>query len=140
MTHLQRAVASLRVIGDDVVPAEITRLLGTSPTAAYAKGDKWDLPSRGGVRTSGMWRLDAEVTEPENLGEQIFELLRRTTTDLDVWQALSGRFRVDLFCGWFMSGSNEGVEISPVTMIALGARGIVLSVDIYSPDVEGEHG
>ncbi|KQW63550.1 hypothetical protein ASC92_23565 [Variovorax sp. Root411] len=87
-----------------------------------------------------MWRLDAEVTEPENLGEQIFELLRRTTTDLDVWQALSGRFRVDLFCGWFMSGSNEGVEISPVTMIALGARGIVLSVDIYSPDVEGEHG
>lgn len=39
-----------------------------------------------------------------------------------------------------MSGSNEGIEISPATMVALGTRGIVLSVDIYSPNVEGEHG
>jgi hypothetical protein len=39
-----------------------------------------------------------------------------------------------------MSGSNEGIEISPATMIALGTRGIVLSVDIYSSDVEGKHG
>jgi len=39
-----------------------------------------------------------------------------------------------------MNGSNEGVEISPETMIALGTRGIVLPVDIYSPNVESEHG
>ena len=140
MAHLQRAVASLRVIGDDVVPAEISRLLRTSPTAAYAKGDEWHLPNRVGVRTSGMWRLDAEVTEPENFSQQVSELLSRTTADLDVWQALSGRFRLDLFCGWFMSDSNEGIEISPATMVALGTGGIVLSVDIYSPDLKGEHG
>ena len=140
MAHLQRAVASLRVIGDDVVPAEITRLLRTFPTAAYAKGDAWHLPSSVGVRASGMWRLDAGVTEPEDLGQQVSELLRRTTADLGVWKTLSDRYRVDLFCGWFMSGSNEGVEISPATMIALGTRGIVLSVDIYNPNVEGGHG
>ena len=140
MAHLQRAVASLRVIGDDVVPAEITRLLKAFPSAAYAKGDEWHLPSRVGVRPSGMWRLDAEATKPENLSQQVSELLCRTTADLGVWQVLSSRFRVDLFCGWFMSDSNEGIEIPPATMVALGTRGIVLSVDIYSPDVEGEHG
>lgn len=87
-----------------------------------------------------MWRLDAEVTEPENFSQQVSELLSRTPADLDVWQALSGRFRLDLFCGWFMSDSNEGIEISPATMVALGTGGIVLSVDIYSPDLKGEHG
>lgn len=82
-----------------------------------------------------MWRLDAEVVESEKLGQQVSEPLRRTTADLGVWQAPSDCFRVDLFCGWFMSGSNEGVEISPETMIALGTRGIVLPVDIDSPNV-----
>jgi hypothetical protein len=138
MAHLQRAVASLRVFGDDVVPAEISRLLGTLPTAAYAKGDSWHVPGRVGVRGSGIWQLHAEVTEPESLDKQVSELLRRMTSDLGVWTALSNRFRVDLFCGWFMGSSNEGVEISPATMVALGSRGIALSVDIYGPDVEGE--
>jgi aminoglycoside 6'-N-acetyltransferase I len=30
-----------------------------------------------------------------------------------------------------MAGSNEGVEVSPETLAALGARGIVLGLDIY---------
>jgi hypothetical protein len=33
-----------------------------------------------------------------------------------------------------MGSGNEGVEISPETMVALGQRGIQLSIDIYGPD------
>lgn len=125
-------------MGDDLVPAEITRLLKMFPTAAYAKGDQWQRPDGVAVRKSGMWRLHVEDTEFENIDKQISELLRQTTSDLTVWRELSRRFRVDLFCGWFMSASNEGVGISPTTMVALGSRGIALSLDIYGPDGECE--
>ncbi len=62
------------------------------------------------------------------------ELLGGLNPDLSVWQALSSRFRIDLFCGWFMGGWNEGVEIAPATLQALGDRGIRLGIDLYGPD------
>lgn len=80
-----------------------------------------------------MWRLSATDCEPENLNEQVSELLGRVTSDPLVWKELTTRFRVDLFCGWFMGSGNEGVEISPSTMLALAQRGIQLSLDIYGP-------
>jgi hypothetical protein len=81
-----------------------------------------------------MWRLSAEETKPENLDCQVSELLGLVTSDLSVWSSIAARFRVDLFCGWLMGSGNEGVEISPETMVALGQRGIQLSIDIYGPD------
>ena len=43
---------------------------------------------------------------------------------------------MDLFCGLFMHESNEGAEISPASLTALGDRGVKLSLDIYSPTIE----
>ena len=40
MAKLSRAVASLRVSGDELVPDEVTRLLGAEPAIAYARGDE----------------------------------------------------------------------------------------------------
>lgn len=138
MAHLQRSVAALRIFGDDLAPDEISRLLKAPPTEAYTKGDEWH--TAGGVRARrcGGWRLHAEDTEPENLDMQVTEFLGRVTSDLSVWTELSDKYRVDLFCGWFMGSSNEGVEISAATMVALGERGITLSLDIYGPDGEDE--
>jgi hypothetical protein len=81
-----------------------------------------------------MWRLSAREAEPENLDGQVSELLGQVTSDLSVWSDIATRFRVDLFCGWFMGSGNEGVAISPATMLALGQRGIQLSLDIYGPE------
>jgi len=113
MAELARAVAGLRVIGDDLVPEEI----GAAPTKAQRKGEA--LPSKGGVRTArtGIWRLSAPDTEP---------------ADLDHWKSLADRYRIDLFCGWFMREANEGIEVSPTTLRALGDRHIALSLDLYA--------
>lgn len=81
-----------------------------------------------------MWHLRAKETKPENLDWQVSELLGLVTSDLSVWSSIAARFRVDLFCGWFMGSGNEGVAISPETMVALGQRGIQLSIDIYGPE------
>jgi hypothetical protein len=135
MVHLHRAAASLRIAGKELAPDEITALLGSNPTHAQTKGQEI-LTKSGRTRSPlfGQWRLHATVTEPENLESQVAELLGKLTTDLTVWRDLGSRFDIDLFCGWFMSGANEGVAIEPKTLLALGERGITLSLDIYGPD------
>jgi hypothetical protein len=81
-----------------------------------------------------MWRLCAKESKPEDLDSQVSELLGQVTADLTVWSDLAHRFRVDLFCGWFMGSGNEGLSISPETMLSLGQRCIQLELDIYGPN------
>jgi len=136
MAHLERSVATLRIMGDELVPDEISKLLSAVPTEAHRKGHQFPSGPSGRIvtRNSGMWRLSATETEPEDLDGQVSELLGQVTSDLSVWSDLATRFRIDLFCGWFMGSGNEGVAISPETMLALGKRSILLSLDIYGPE------
>ena len=132
MAELSRAVATLRVMGVDLDPDEVTRLLGADPSMAYARGD--EIPSKHGaarVAKFGFWSASGPETEPADIDAQATELVQRLTADLDVWQQLADRFHVDLFCGWFIEHLNEGVEISPATLMALAQRRITLSLDIY---------
>jgi hypothetical protein len=142
MANLERSVATLRIMGDELVPEEISRLLSAVPTSAHAKGHQFPSGPAGRIvtRQSGMWRLRAKEAEPENLDGQVSELLGQVTCDLSVWNDIATRFRVDLFCGWFMGSGNEGVEISPKTMLALAQRGIQLSLDIYGPEASDGDG
>jgi hypothetical protein len=136
MAALYKSVASLRIAGDALDPTEVTRLLGAEPSWGQVKGQQ--LPSKSGTRVAriGMWSLEATPMEPEDLNSQVAELLGRLTSDLEVWKSLGDRFEIDLFCGWFMEGSNEGVSISPETLIALGEREIELGIDLYAPSAE----
>lgn len=130
------SVVALRIIGDDLVPDEITALLGSSPTQACAKGETGKHivgPKVGGVKLarSGMWTLQASDREPEDMNSQIREILSRVKNDFSVWQSITRRFRVDLFCGLWMSGSESGLTLSPESLAALGQRGIELAMCIY---------
>ena len=138
MAHLQRTVVSLRISGDSLVPDEITRILGFSPTHAQTKGESIVGKKTGKVCTAkfGMWQLKVAATEPENLDAQIEEILGKLSGDLDVWSKIGMQFDVDIFCGLFMGGSNEGLSLSPRTLANLGQRGIELGLDIYGPDEE----
>ncbi|HHB77015.1 MAG TPA: DUF4279 domain-containing protein [Desulfobulbus sp.] len=78
-----------------------------------------------------MWRLEASDYKPENLDAQIAEILNKTTQTISVWQKISKKYHIDLFCGLFMVVGNEGMDISPSSLKALGDRGIHLSLDIY---------
>jgi hypothetical protein len=134
MAHLRRSKVTLRIMGDALVPEEITALLGVSPTTAKTKGEKIVDRKTGKVRIakSGMWRLCAMPREPEDMDGQIHEILSQMTNDLVVWQGIAKRFKIDLFCGLFMGCSNEGFMISPQSLAALGARGIEMGLDIYA--------
>lgn len=96
MAHLARSVATLRIIGDDLVPEEITSLLGAPPTRAERKGEA--IPTRKGQRIAktGGWRLEATAREPEDLDAQVSEILSRLTSNLEAWRTLRERYRLDL--------------------------------------------
>lgn len=132
MADLVRAVAALRIRGENLVPAEISALMGSEPTTAWAKGDAHT--SRGHTRMSGfgLWQLQAEGTEPADLDAQVTAVLGRLTTDESVWTQLRNAYDVDLICAWFMKNGNEGMLVAPETMSLLGARGILLDIDLYA--------
>ena len=140
MAQIHRSAATFRIVGDDLLPHEITRVLGASPTHSLAKGEEIVGKKSGQVRfaKSGSWRLEAEDCFPENIDAQIQSIFGQLTNDLSVWKTLSERYKLDLFCGVFMRYSNEGMEISSESLSILGARGIKIDLDIYGPIEGGE--
>ncbi len=142
MAQIRKSVVALRIIGDDLVPEEVTALLGTPPTRAVVKGQtgKHIVGPRVGdvkVARSGMWTLEASDREPEDMNGQIHEIFSRVTDDLSVWRSITKRFRVDLFCGLWLTGCDSGMTLSPQSLAALGERGIELGLCLYG-DLEQE--
>ncbi|WP_158913398.1 DUF4279 domain-containing protein [Caulobacter sp. S45] len=137
MAAISRTVDALRLFGDDLIPAEISSLLGSEPTAYSTKGGvRSPSPGKDVVAKTGSWRLRVEDRSPGDLDGQIRELLSQLTSDLFVWQDLSRRYRCDIFCGLFMEKGNEGDELQPDTMVMIGTRELCLGFDIYdsTPD------
>jgi hypothetical protein len=54
--------------------------------------------------------------------------LGHANVSLDVWASFARKFEMDIFCGAFMQESNEGIVVSPKTLLMLGERNIALSV------------
>ncbi|MEV5000475.1 DUF4279 domain-containing protein [Nocardioides sp. LML1-1-1.1] len=131
MAELARAVAALRIVGEDLDPSEITALLGCEPTTAWAKGETRTTHGVTRVMSFGKWGMEAPETSPADLDSQVSAILDRLSPDQGVWSNLAERYDVDLFCGWFMERLNEGVSLAPETLASLGARRIVLDIDLY---------
>jgi len=133
MESVSRTECTLRIIGDNLIPSEVTNLLGGEPTASQTKGEELPTkhPTRKRIARFGMWRLKAERREPGDLEAQIDELLRDLTDDVAVWQELAARFRVEMFVGVFLNELNQGLSVSSQALKQLGTRGIKLDLDIY---------
>lgn len=133
MAHLHKSLVTLRIMGDDLMPPEITRLLGAPPTHSKVKGEK-RVGKRSGQETiarSGIWSLSSSARIPADINGQIHEILSQLTADIAVWKEVTKRYHADLFCGLFLSCSNEGLSVSAASLEALGVRGIELGLDIY---------
>lgn len=78
--------------------------------------------------------LSAPDESPGELDKQVATLFAALSTDLEAWRALSRRFQGNIFVGLFLSGFNEGQSLSPSTTRAIGLRGLVLDLDVYSGD------
>ncbi|SFU40861.1 protein of unknown function [Methylobacterium sp. 174MFSha1.1] len=130
MPEIARITVSLRIVGDALDPDEITQRLGVEPTGCARKGDTRRTASgREVIARSGTWLLRTDASG--DLNTQIATLLAELPNDPSLWTDLSRRYRCDIFCGLFMGDINEGTELQPKLLSALGGRGLRLSLDIY---------
>ncbi|WP_411825403.1 DUF4279 domain-containing protein [Luteolibacter sp. AS25] len=141
MACLHQSAIALRIVGDDLVPSDITDLLGATPDYSCAKGDTVVSKKTGKTRTlkSGMWQLKTQDCQPENINGQIREILERLTDDMAIWESLASQYHVDLFCGLFMNCSNEGLDFTAGSLSALGERGIKIALNIYAPSQDEQN-
>lgn len=103
-------------------------------TKGWVKGHEFTTSSGSVVvKKTGAWILEGEATESGDFDAQISRLLACVDLSLAQWASLAARFESDIFCGWFMRDTNEGISVSPRTMRMLAERNITLSVDIYAP-------
>ena len=129
---VDRSKLSLRVIGDDLDPDEVTRLLGHPPTRIRRKGDA--MTDSGSVRAPfSSWCLQAPVSTEADVDAQVEWLFSRLTSDLSIWKDLSSRSKVDLYGGLFLEAENRGFSLSPKTLGEIAKRGVSLGFEIYAP-------
>ena len=76
MSAIETSIVTLRIYGDDLLPQDITKMLGVSPTHAETKGQEIVGRKTGKVRIakSGMWRLCASDRKPEDIDGKIREI------------------------------------------------------------------
>jgi hypothetical protein len=130
--------ASLRICGDELMPEEVTKLLGCTPSRSHRKGDT--ITSKKFIHSAptGVWLLNSH--REGGVGRIVNGLLDSVTGDPQVWQMLSKNFRVECFVGVFATSINSGFSISADTLKRLGDLGIALALDLYcsSGEMAGE--
>jgi hypothetical protein len=141
-----KSFAWLRIVGEDLVPDEVTRLLGCEPTRAWSKGEVFRSKRTGRERVERVdtWFLRVEERDPENFNEQIAEILSRLNSRPEAWAYLASHFSITLSGLLDASEENQAFSLSPVTLAALGSRGIKLqfycSVDHIDSGAAGTRG
>ena len=132
----------LRVSSENLVPDEVTKLMGCVPDESQQKG-KPVLRADGTVMRIakfGAWRLTLKPkdTDEWDCGEAMMIVLRRLPSAIGFWRQLAGRHKVDFFVGLSMPTRNKGFVLSPMVMKYLGDRGIEAGFDVYYDGKEGE--
>lgn len=131
--NLQRASVTLQISGDDLVPSELTELLGREPTLGVRKGERF-LATHGREieAKSGMWNLGRGYLSPPDLDGQISSLLQELPKDFAIWRELTARFECWLSVGGYFEDWTGGFSFKPSTLSLLVERDLPIDFDLYA--------
>ena len=123
--------ATLRLYGDALDPAEVSRLLGLEPTDSAAKGETVVVGAKSRTAPTGRWILTSEnAIQSTNLEDHLDWLLDRlSVVPCDV----PGVGRADVFCYWVSATGHGGPELSPQMLARLASLQLTLGFDLYFP-------
>lgn len=124
----------LRVMGRDLEPQEVSRLLELEPTISHKRGD--DRTGKAAKSSSeyseGLWAWGPSLAEIEPLAEHVRALVDVLEPKIAVLQHLRNLgLRMDIFIGIFGSDNNFGFTMSPELLEKLGRLDIDLDFDVY---------
>jgi hypothetical protein len=125
--------ATFRVVGRDLVPDDISLLLGRKPDEAHRKGDPrlGESGRRYSDFNTGLWAIDTPKDE-KPLDEHLGELLGKLEGYKSVMRNLQEKgYSLDIFVGVF-GGANIEFAIPPDILRKLGNLNLKLIIDVYS--------
>jgi len=134
MDSLQRATVALLIVGDDLIPAEVSAMLGGSPQFAVAKGEQFLAKHGKKVEAkTGNWQFGGGWESPSYLDRQINELLSALTNDMSRWREVTNRYHSYLSVGGYFNDWTGGMTLSPDTLRLLADRNLPIDFDLYAP-------
>lgn len=135
MAEVHDSTVTLRVFDDRLDPAEITQLLRCEPSHAWKRGEVRQRTSCGAINSrTGIWLLEATKRQNTTVDEKINEVLHRTESTLEAWEAVKRSGTADIYCGVFLDSDNEALQLSSETIGKLASRGLNLWLDIYGSE------
>ncbi len=131
-----RVKVALRIVGDDVDPKALTARLGLRPTFAARKGEEVWSRDQSLTQRHGVWSysLTEKAESGAELDDALTHLLSRLPADESLWADLASRYEVGIFCGLYLTTENQGTDLRASTLLALAARHLTLSLDIYAAE------
>ena len=124
---VDRFKITLRVYHEDLVPDEVTALLQCQPTMSVVKGAHGRFPLKG----RWLFEIRSKDLGDVDLEEGLKILFEKLPTDLKVWEGLTAKYKVDIFCGLFLVAENRGFSLSAEISKMLVDRGLEIGFDIY---------
>ena len=123
-------IGTFRVLGDDLDPPEVTRILGLTPTHAHRKGD-----AHGRFRRrSGFWGIDSRVPRSGTVAQHCTELLAPLVNRADAIRELQRRaWFVGIHVSTFLGADRVSapIRVDPDVSSRAAALGITIDVDVY---------
>ena len=134
MDSLQRATVSVVIDGDDLIPSEITALLGQVPLVGVCKGEVFVASHGNKIEAkTGKWRFGGDWESPPDLDRQIADLLTSLTDEISAWDEVTDRFNCYLSVGGYFHDWTGGITLQPITLKLLAERNLAIDFDLYAP-------
>jgi len=133
---------SLTVRADDLLPADVTRLLLVEPTHSQVKGLPRSARADAPVTKFGSWTvsLTSAETDEWDVTEAVRLLISRFSQGAAVWKLLPAGAKVCLNFGLHLETTNQGFSL-PADILQFAAdRNIDIDFDIYTERMATKHG
>jgi hypothetical protein len=122
---------TLAIYRDELVPREISRILGVEPTSCHLRGERRG-PFRSPPYQSGAWFLKERGREVESAEVIVDRLFKRLPEDPAIWGDLKLQHDIQLRFGLHMTGWNKGLSISLELLTRIVEIGASVELDIYA--------
>lgn len=127
---VDRSNVKIAIYGTDLIPEEITSLIGVQPTESFRRG--YVRSPRSYPTRHGAWFLESRGLAPDGPDVQLRTVLAQVPTSKEVWEKIAENHTIQIRFGIHMSGWNKGFGLPKELLSQLAAINADLEFDIYT--------
>jgi hypothetical protein len=126
---VEKTSITLAIYGDDLIPEEISQLLGYE-ARHIQRGERRS--SRASPYKKSAWLFNQKGEAPITAEEIIREILSKISADSGIWKELSSKYDIQVRIAIHMENWNKGFDLSAETIQQIAGLGAKMIFDIYA--------